>query len=77
MTYESDDGIATFDSRAEAQLRADGAMPRRKHNRPYAVASGYHSVRAGHDVWIVMVGNIVMMRSGAMWDYQRKVTVRP
>ena len=72
-----DGATATFDTRAEAQAAADAAMPRRKHHRPYAQSSGYHSARAGHDVWIVWVGNIVLLRDGTMYDYQREVTVRP
>lgn len=68
---------ATFDSRAAAQTAADGALPRRKHNRPYPVGSGYHSARAGHAVWIVWVGNAVLLRDGSMYDHQRQATVRP
>ena len=73
--------IATFDSRAEAQAAANAAMPRRKHNRPYAQSSGYHWAQAGrpaHDVWIVCApSNTVLLRDGTMYDYQRQVTVRP
>lgn len=64
--------IATFDSRAEARAAADRAMPRRKHNRPEPVGSGYHSVREGHDVWIVWVGNAVLLKDGTMYDHQQQ-----
>lgn len=69
--------IATFSSRAEAQAAADAAMPRRKHNRPYPVASGYHSAREGGARWIVYVGNVVLLRDGSMYDHQRGAMVRP
>ena len=101
-------GTAVFTSRAEAQAAADAAMPRRKHNRPYPVSSGWHWARsvpcpacgatadqdctlgrlhdarehaaraAGRsaDRWIVLVGNVVLMRDGTMYDHQRQVTVR-
>lgn len=69
--------IATFDTFAAAKAAADAVMPRRKHNRPYPVGSGYHSVHAGHDVWIVLVGNVTLLRDGSMYDHQRRVTVRP
>lgn len=69
---------ATFDTRAAAQAAADAAMPRRKHNRPYPQGSGYHSVRAGHDVWIVYASpNMLLLRDGTMYDHQRQTTVRP
>ena len=100
---------AVFTSRAEAQAAADAAMPRRKHNRPYAQASGWHWARAvpcpacgapsgadcterlhrervtaarvagrAADRWIVCAyPNIVLLPDGSMYDYARKVTVRP
>lgn len=68
--------IATFDTRAEAMAAANAAMPRRTHNRPYPHGSGYHSARAGHDVWIVYVGNVVLLRDGRMYDFQRQVAIR-
>ena len=68
--------IATFDTRAEAQAAANAAMPRRKHNRPYPNGSGYHSARAGHDVWIVYVGNAVLLRDGTMYNHQRQTAIR-
>jgi hypothetical protein len=68
---------ATFDTYAAAKAAADAARPRRKHNRPYPAASGYHSARAGRDVWIILVGNAVLLRDGRMYDYQRQVTIRP
>lgn len=37
---------AVFESRADAVAAASAAMPRRKRNRPYALSSGYHAVRA-------------------------------
>lgn len=82
MAYASSDefnaAIAQFASRAEAQAAADAAMPRRKHNRPHAQGSGYHSARAGHDVWIVIASpNLALMSDGTMYDHQREVTVRP
>jgi hypothetical protein len=79
MTLDPMDNVATFDSWAEAKRAADAAMPRRKHNRPYPLASGYEWARAGrprHDVFIVLTGNIVLMSDGSMFDYQRRVTVR-
>lgn len=70
--------IAQFTSRADAQAAADAAMPRRKHGRPYAQSSGYHSARAGHDVWIVLApSNTALMKDGSMYDCQRRVTIRP
>lgn len=74
---EPNAAIATFDSYAEAQTAADAAMPRRKYNRPYPQRSGFHSIRAGHDVWLVWVGNAVLMQDGTMYDHQRRATVRP
>jgi hypothetical protein len=74
---ELDAAIATFDTYAAAREAANAAMPRRKHNRPYPNGSGYHSARAGHDVWIVWTGNVVLLRDGSMYDYQRRVTIRP
>lgn len=113
VTVEHDPMTATavFESREAAQRAADGAMPRRKHNRPYAQQSGWHWARAlacptcgaeagavcvgttynvhrereaaaraagsAADRWIVCARpNIVMLRSGAMWDFARSVTVR-
>lgn len=73
---ELTDRIATFDSRADAQAAADAAMPRRKHNRPHPNGSGYHSARAGHNVWIVYVGNAVLLRDGTMYDHQRQTAIR-
>lgn len=35
---------AVFTSYAAARAAADAAMPRRKHNRPYPVESGYEAV---------------------------------
>jgi len=69
---------ARFYSWQEAQYAADRAMPRRTNvrRRPYAQPSGYHSVRAGRNVWIVMIGNVVMLDDGTMYDYQRKAYVR-
>lgn len=68
---------ATFATRAEALAAADAVMPRRKHNRPYPVRSGYYSSRAGVDRWIVWVGNVVLLLDdGTMYDHQRKVTVK-
>lgn len=68
--------IATFNTYAAARAAADRAMPRRKHDRPYPLNSGYHSARAGHDVWIVWVGNVVLLRDGSMYDHQRQRTIR-
>lgn len=72
--------MATFTSRAEAQAAADRALPRRtRHNRPFAASSGYHWARAGrpsHDVWIVLVGNAVLLRDGTMYDHQTGRIVR-
>lgn len=68
---------ATFDTRAEAKTAADRAMPRRTHNRPYPIASGYLSARVGHDVWIVLVGNAVLLTDGTMYDHQQQRTIRP
>ncbi len=68
---------ATFDTYAAARTAADAAMPRRKHNRPHPVGSGYHSALAGHDVWIVWTGNVTLLRDGSMYDHQRRVTIRP
>lgn len=84
MTYEIvtpgdlNAAIATFDSRAKAQTAADGALPRRTRpdRRPMAVQSGWHSARAGHDVWIVWAGNAVMLRSGLMYDHQLGRVIR-
>lgn len=52
---------ATFDTYAEAEAAADAiqAMPMR---------SGYHSARAGHQVWIVLAGNAVLLRDGSLDD---------
>ena len=72
---ELDAAIATFDDPGKAWAAANAAMPRRKHNRPYVVGSGYYSHRAGHDVWIVIVGNIALMRDGTMYDCQRERTI--
>jgi len=69
--------IATFDTYAAARAAAAAAMPRRKHNRPYPVGSGYHSARAGHEVWIVLTGNATLLRDGSMYDHQRQVPIRP
>ena len=73
--------IATFDTRADAQIAADAAMPRRKHNRPYAQPSGYHWAQAGrptHDVYIVCAHpNTVLLRDGTMYDHARQTVVRP
>lgn len=69
--------IATFDSYAAARIAADAAMPRRKHNRPYPVESGYHSARSGHRTWLVIVSNTALMADGTMYDHARKVTIRP
>lgn len=69
---------ATFASRAEAQAAADAAMPRRIHNRPYPIASGYHWAQAGrpaHDVYIVHVGNALLLDDGTMYDHQRRITI--
>ena len=74
---ELDAATATFDTYGAAKEAAAAAMPRRKHNRPQPARSGCYSVRAGHDVWIVWTGNIVLLRDGAMYDYQRGITVRP
>jgi hypothetical protein len=55
-------------------------MPRRKHNRPYPVSSGYHWAQAGrpsHDVFIVWVGNALLLRDGSMYDHQRGRVIRP
>ena len=71
-----DGATATFATWAEAKAAADAAMPRRKHNRPYPTESGYHSAREGGLRWIVWIGNIVLLRDGSMYDYQREVTVR-
>jgi hypothetical protein len=68
--------IATFDTYAAALVAARAAMPRRKHNRPYPGGSGYHSARAGHDVWIVWTGNAILLRDGTMYDHQRQTTIR-
>ena len=68
---------ATFGSFAEAKAAADRAMPRRLHNRPHPNGSGYHSARAGHDVWIVYVGNAILLTDGTMYDYQLQRTIRP
>ena len=67
---------ATFPTRAEASAAAAAAMPRRRHHRPYPARSGYYSARAGHDVWIVWTGNIVLLRDGTMYDYGHQLTVR-
>jgi hypothetical protein len=75
MERDEMDAMA-FASFAEAKAAADRLMPRRKHNRPYPVKSGYDSARAGADRWIVWVGNVVLLADGTMYDYQRKVTVR-
>lgn len=37
---------AVFTSYAAARAAADAAMPRRKHNRPYPLSSGWHWARA-------------------------------
>ena len=63
--------VARFPTRAEAAIAADSAMPRRKHDRPYPAFSG------AYDAWIVWVGNIVLLRDGTMYDYQRGRAVRP
>lgn len=79
MTLTEDalvEATAVFDTYAAARDAADAAMPRRKHNRPYPVRSGYYSQRTGRDAWIVWTGNVVLLRDGSMYDYQRKVTVR-
>lgn len=73
---ELNDAMATFNSWREAKAAADAAMPRRKHNRPYPVGYGYLSARLGHDVWIVHVGNAVLLKDGTMYDHQRQRTIR-
>ena len=71
-----DAAVATFDTYDDARAAANAAMPRRKHNRPTPVRSGYYSARAGRQVWIVWTGNVVLLRDGTMYDHQRRVTVR-
>lgn len=75
----TDDDIATFDTMEAAMTAALAAMPRRKNirRRPYPTPSGYHSVRAGHKVWIVLApSNLALMRDGSMYDFLHRVTVR-
>lgn len=75
---ELEAAIATFDSWAEARDAANAVMPRRKHNRPYPIRYGRASALAGRDQWIVhTAGNVVLLRDGTMYDFQRQVTVRP
>lgn len=70
---------ATFDTLAAAREAANAAMPRRKHNRPYAQSSGYHWAQAGrpaHDVYIVCAyPNAILLRDGTMYDYARQRTI--
>ena len=107
---------AVFDSLAAAKSAADAAMPRRKHNRPHPVSSGYEWARVpacpacgaasgaecipvegrpwyglhkereaaaramgrAADRWIVMAQpNALLLVDGSMYDYSRKVTIRP
>ncbi len=66
--------FATFRYRedaATAATAASAAMPRRKHNRPYAQYGGWL------DLWIVYApANLYMKKDGTMYDHQRKVAVR-
>ena len=68
---------ATFGDWSQAMAAADAAMPRRTNvrRRPYPCGSGYHSARAGHSVWIVLIGNAVLLRDGSMYDHQLQRTV--
>lgn len=77
LPADLDAAMAAFDTRAEAQAAADSALPRRtRHNRPYPVCYGRMSALAGRDQWIVMVGNAVLLRSGMMYDHQRRMVLR-
>jgi hypothetical protein len=67
---------ALFDTYADARKAADTLLPRRKHNRPYPVRYGKASARAGRDQWIVMVGNIILLNNGFLFDHQRQVMWR-
>ena len=74
---ELDAAMAAFPTYAEARKAADAAMPRRRHNRPSPVRYGRASAAAGHDVWIVTVGNAVLLKNGRMFDHQRQRAIRP
>ena len=43
---ELSEATATFASAMAAKAAADAAMPRRRHNRPYATPSGWHWARS-------------------------------
>ena len=63
---------ATFEYREDAEAAAARTMPRRKHNRPHAQYGGWL------DLWIVIAHpNMYLRTDGAMYDFARKVTVRP
>lgn len=65
---------ATFDTYAEAEAAANAIQddPTVVHHIGTTPAmpmrSGYHSARAGHQVWIVLAGNAVLLRDGSLDD---------